>query len=75
MQRRWQSWRSSDYFDKRASVVAYYTLPDEPTCAIIEFEYEKCLQQLLEIPKIRLHGTDLSLSRVLDHPPAPSSPE
>jgi hypothetical protein len=55
----------SDYFDKRAAVVTCYIISTNPKCAIIEFEYEKCVKKLLETPVIRLHGMNLSLSKVI----------
>jgi hypothetical protein len=57
----------SDYFEKRASVVACHINPTDPECVIIEFENENFAQKLLDTPVIRLHGTNLSLSKVPDH--------
>ncbi len=56
----------SDYFDKRATVVACHILSTDPKSAIIEFDNEKSVQQLLEIPVIRLHGANLLLNKVSD---------
>jgi len=39
----------------------------DPKCAIIEFENEKCAQKFLDIPFIRLHGTNLTCSKVPNH--------
>ena len=57
----------SDYFDKRAHVIACYILPNDRKCAIIEFENEKSVEKLLEISKIRLYGTNLFVNKVPDH--------
>ncbi|CAF1272781.1 unnamed protein product [Rotaria sp. Silwood1] len=56
-----------DYFDKRATVVACKIIPNDPKCAIIEFENEKFVQKFLDLHFIYLNGTTLSLNKVSDH--------
>ncbi|CAF5057433.1 unnamed protein product [Rotaria sp. Silwood1] len=56
-----------DYFDKRATVVACKIIPNDPKCAIIEFENEKFVQKFLDLHFIYLNGTTLSLNKVSNH--------
>ncbi len=56
----------SDYFEKRASVVACHILPTDPKSAIIEFENEKFAQKILDTPVLRLYGANLLLSKIPD---------
>lgn len=54
----------SDYFEKRASVVACHILSTDPKSAIIEFENEKFVAKILDTPTIRLYGANLLLTKV-----------
>ena len=57
----------SDYFDKRAPVIACHILSNNSKCAIIEFNDKKTVRKILDKPNVRLQGTNLSLSKASRH--------
>ncbi len=57
----------SDYFHKRAPVIACHILSDDSKSAIMEFNDRKTVKKILETPNIRLQGTNLSLSQASRH--------
>jgi len=57
----------SDYFHKRAPVIACHILSDDSKSAVMEFNDRKTVKKILETPNIRLQGTNLSLSQASRH--------
>ena len=57
----------SDYFHKRAPVIACHFLSNHPESAILEFNDKKTMKKILEIPNVRLQGINLSLNQSSRH--------
>ncbi len=57
----------SDYFHKRAPVIACHILSDDPKSAIVEFNDKKTVRKILETSNVHLQGLNLSLSQASRH--------
>jgi len=57
----------SEYFHKRAPVIACHILSDDRKCAIMEFNDKQTVRKILDTPNIRLQGINLSLSKASRH--------
>jgi hypothetical protein len=57
----------SDYFHKRAPVIACHILSDNSKSAILEFNDKKTVKKILETPNVRLQGINLSLNQASRH--------
>ena len=57
----------SNYFHKRAPVIACRILSDHSKSAILEFDDQKTVRKILETPNVRLQGINLSLRQSSRH--------
>lgn len=57
----------SEYFHKRAPVIACHILSNDPQRAVMEFSDKKTVRKILEIPTISLQGSNLTLHKALHH--------
>jgi hypothetical protein len=57
----------SDYFNKRATVVACHILLNDPKYAVIEFNDKDTVKKILDTSSIRLQGASLSVNKMPRH--------